>query len=357
MCIRDSTKIFRAHSLQISLSVICGLLFSASTLVPPLYIRGLIASITVPSSAVSTGSNSIRTIVVSLIGLFFIRGIARYIYGIASHRAAYALLSDLLQCLYSHMQQLSHRFFSKNRRGELIAKSIGDVESLEDFVAHGIPELVQAVAIPLAMTAVLIRIDLTLTIFVLIPLPVATLGIFFVSRHSRSQWRMVRERYAQVVSIVEDNLIGMNEIKSFTREGDQARIVREHSRKYRNSIISATNRSLMPSGIVEMMGGVGIILAIAIGGTSTVSGELSVADLYVFIAYLGFIYQPFLKLSDIADVLYKAMASYRRIHNLLSQKPDIVSPVEAIWPQSFSGSIELQNITFVIVMVFLYSIR
>ena len=343
--------LFRDHKLLIGTSAACGLLFAATTMVPPLFIRGLIVDITsAPDVAADATSGvdgvSLAGVVSILIAVFLLRGAARYLYGMTSHHAAYALLADLLQRVYRHLQQLSHRFFTGNRTGTLIARSVSDVEALEDFVAHGVPELVQAVAIPLAMIVVLVLIDPVLTLVVLSPLPVAALVIFLLTRNIRAQWRSVRERYAQVVALVEDSLQGMREIKSFTREGEQAHRIGRLADGYRDDIIRATHRSLLPSGIVEMAGGLGVILAVGAGGAAALGGRLQVADLYLFLAYLVFIYQPFLKLADIGEVLHRALASYRRIDELLAIEPDIVSPPNALAPASCSGAVTLENVTF-----------
>ena len=316
--------------------------------------RRLIAAITSASAEAAAGAGiatgggagsgadgvSLGVVIAVLVGVFLLRGAARYFYGMTSHQAAYALLADLLQRVYRHLQQLSHRFFAGSRTGTLIARSVSDVESLEDFVAHGVPELVQAVAIPLAMIVVLVAIDPLLTLVVLSPLPVAALVIYLLTRNIRGKWRGVRERYADVVALVEDSLQGMSEIKSFTREAEQARRVGRLADDYRDDIIRATHRSLLPSGIVEMTVGVGVILAVGVGGADALGGGLQVADLYLFLAYLTFIYQPFLKLADIGEVLFRALASYRRIDELFAVEPDIVSPPGAVLPASCSGSVD-----------------
>ena len=343
--------VFHGHKLLIGLSAGSGLLFAATTLIPPLYVRRLIAAITGASAPPAAGTGaadgvSLVVVVAVLTGVFLLRGAARYLYGMTSHQAAYALLADLLQRVYRHLQELSHRFFARSRTGTLIARSVSDVEALEDFVAHGVPELVQAVAIPLAMIVVLAVIDPVLTLVVLSPLPAAALVIFVLTRNIRAQWRNVRERYSQVVALVEDSLQGMGEIKSFTREAEQARRVGRLAGDYRDDIIRATHRSLLPSGIVEMTAGMGVILAVGAGGAAALGGSLQVADLYLFLAYLTFIYQPFLKLADIGEVLHRALASYRRIDELLAIEPDIVSPPHAVVLSSCSGAVMLEDVTF-----------
>jgi len=191
--------VFRGHKVLIGLSAASGLLFAGTTLVPPLYVRGLIADITGAAGDAGSGSGgvSLAAVVLILIAVFLLRGAARYLYGMTSHQAAYALLADLLQRVYRHLQQLSHRFFAGSRTGTLIARSVSDVEALEDFVAHGVPELVQAIAIPLAMIVVLLVIDPFLALVVLSPLPVAEMTV------------TARERYVTWADTLEVGILAL----------------------------------------------------------------------------------------------------------------------------------------------------
>ena len=343
--------IFLARWRVIALSVILGLVFSATTLVPPLVIRRIIAAAAAGAAPGGDGSlflagGGLLTVAAALLGAFLARGVSRYLYGLSSHRAAYFLQHDLLVQVYAHLQRLPHRFFDTNRTGTLIARSVSDVDALEDFVAHGIAELVQAVVVPLAMIGVLLSIDPLLTGVVLIPLPLAALSLYALTRRIRGVWRKVRERLADVVALVEDSLLGMSEIKSFHREREQHRRVSGLSYEYSSSMVRATTRSLLPVAIVEMTGGLGVLLAALVGGRSAEVGGLAIADLYVFLAYLAFIYQPFLKLADIGEVLHRAVASFRRIDDLLAVEPDIVSPPNAVVPDSLESSVAFDAVSF-----------
>ena len=273
--IRKPDRILRvlaaSHRKSLSLSVCFGLLFSVTTIVPPLVVRNIIAHVLELNSE---GIGSITVLAIALLGVFVIRGLSRYCYGITSHSASYSILSDLLVLVYEHIQQLSHRFFDKNSTGNLIARAVNDVEEIEDFVAHGIPELVQAFIVPIAMVIILLIIDPRLTAIVLIPLPIAAILVNVLTRSVRGMWRKVRERYARIVATIEDNFLGMNEIKSFRREDRQLKQLKALSSDYRISMIQATNKSLLPVAVVEMGGGLGVILATLYGGNLAFMGSL-----------------------------------------------------------------------------------
>lgn len=327
---------------QMLLTIGFGILFSGTTLLPPLLIRRLIIWLTEEQPV----SGSLLAVAALLFLIYLVRGVSRYYYGQFSHRVAYKVLDDLLVRVYRHLQTLSHRFYNQQRTGSLLARSINDIEAIEDFIAHGVPDLVMAVIIPLAMVVVLYLINPLLTLIVIAPLPIAGFIIYRFTGDIRAMWRRVRRGVAELLAQVQDSFAGITEIKSFGREAEQAALVARHSAEFRDASIAANKVSLLPAGIVEVTGGVGMIIAVWLGGRFALAGQMSVADLFVFIAYLGHIYQPFLKLADIGDVLHKAASSCERVFELLDVAPDIVNPPDAIVPQQPVWSIEFQQITF-----------
>lgn len=334
--------ILAGHRRQVLFSVLFGLLFSGTTLVPPLLIRRLIQWITDGG-----GSASGLLAMTGLLALvYLLRGTARYFYGQFSHVAAYGVTTNLMVRVYRHLQRLAHRFYNRQRTGALIVRSINDIETLEDFIAHGVPELVLAVVIPVAMWCILFWIHPLLALLVVLPLPLGGYVVYRFTREIRQMWRRVRAGISELVAQVQDSFSGITEIKSFGREEVQAQRVARHAESYRRDIVAANTISLLPAGIVEFSGGVGVIIAVWVGGGFALDGRMSVADLFIFISYLAYIYQPFLKLADIGDTLHRAGASQERIFELLAVEPEIVSPPNALKPQGMAWDVAFQSVSF-----------
>jgi ATP-binding cassette subfamily B protein/subfamily B ATP-binding cassette protein MsbA len=334
--------ILKGRRLLMGLSVGCGLLFAATNLLPPLLIRGLIRWLTEGGGAAS----ELLFVSLLLFGVYLLRGAARYGYGRFSHVAAYQVLHDLMTRVYGHLQRLPHRFFNDQRTGALVSRAVNDVEAVEDFVAHGIPETILALILPASMAAVLFAIHPELALVTLLPLlPTAYLVYRYVSR-VRGLWRAVRERLADLVAQVQDNLSGVAVIKAFVQERDRARQVEARSRAFRDTMTAANMVSLVPAGVIEAAGGLGVVLVVWGGGGMAMEGTISVADLFVFIVYLGHIYQPFLQLATLHDVLQKAAASTRRIFELLAVQPDVADAPDAVVPAHVRWDIRFQGVTF-----------
>ena len=335
-------EILQGRRLFMTGSVVCGLLFAGANLAPPLLIRRLIQWITEGGAE----STDLLGITLLLFAVYLVRGATRYGYGFFSHVTAYRVMHDLMNRIYQHLQRLPHRFFNDQRTGSLITRSINDVEAVEDFIAHGIPETVLAAIIPISMMAVLFVLNPELALIVLVPVPLAGWLVYRYVSRVRLIWRRIRERLSELGALVQDNLSGIAVIKAFTQERRRAELVQTRSNHFRDEMIRANTISLLPSGIIEAAGGVGIVLVIWTGGDMALRGVISVADLFVFIVYMGHIYQPFLALASINDVLQKAAASVDRVFELLAEEPDIVDRPGALAPANVDFGIAFENVTF-----------
>ena len=334
--------VVRPHRSLIFLSTLCGLLFAATNLLPPLIIRRLIQWLTEGG-----GTNTdLLELTLLLLFVYFARGLARYGYGRYSHIASYRVMHELMTRTYNHIQSLPHRFFNRERTGNLISRAINDVEAVEDFVAHGIPETMLALVIPAAMIVVLFVLDADLALITLAPIiPTAFLVFRYVSK-VRQMWRGVRGALSELMAQVQDHISGITVIKSFVQERAAARAVEGHSRRFRDRMIESNSVSLIPAGLIEGAGGLGIVLAIWGGGTFALEGRFSVADLFLFVVYLGHIYQPFLHLASINDVLNKAATSTERVFELLNTRSDIVDAPGIVAPAAIEWTVHYDDLYF-----------
>ena len=340
--LRQFYQILEGRRLLLGLSVGCGLVFAASNLLPPLLIRTLIQWVTEGGD----GEHDLLLLTFLLIAIYLVRGLARYGYGRFSHVAAYQVMHDLMVRVYSHIQTLPHRFFANQRTGNLISRSVNDIEAVEDFVAHGVPETLLAVVIPAAMISVLVGIDAELAAITLLPIPVTGFLVLRFNSRIQNRWRGVRARLSELVAQIQDHISGIGVIKSFVQERHSAARIAEHSSRFRDASIAANSISIIPSGLIEGAGGIGIVLVIWAGGAMALRDELPIADLFLFIVYLAQIYQPFLQLASMNDVLHRAAVSTGRVFELLAVRPDIVDAPGARAPADMAWHVRFDQVSF-----------
>ena len=327
-------------------SVFFGLVFTGLGILPPLLVRQMILWLEADAA-----SGSFLTLGLLLATIFLLRGIARYLYGLSSHIAAYRTLHRLTNRVYQRLQSMSPSFLNRHHSGSLVARSVGDVEAIEDFIAHGIPETLLAIVIPITMSIVLLLINWQLALIALIPLPIVAVLMYVLQKKTRNYWRGVRSRFAEVSARMLDFISGATVLQSFGRQGQAARKLEEQSRDYRDHIIRANRWSLVPAGVVQVLSGYGTVLVVAAGAwmVSSSAGprlEVEVADLVVFLMYMGQIFLPFLRLANMTDSIQKAMASAERVFELLDMEPDIQDSPTARIPDDPRFDIQFEQVEF-----------
>jgi ATP-binding cassette subfamily B protein len=328
-------------------SIVCGLCFTALGIIPPLLVRQMLYWLRDPRVAGSFWALGGLVAVV-----YLLRGVARYLYGLSSHIAAYRALHRLSLSVYRHLQKMSPSYLNRRHSGNLVARTMGDVAAIEDYISHGIPESMLAIVIPVTMSVVLVLINWQLALVALAPLPVMAVLVYVIARRTRNKWRGVRSRFAEVSGRIQDHLGGLAVIQSFGAEASMARRVESESQDYRDRIIEANRWSLVPAGVIEVASGAGLVLIVWSGGwmTSDAGGgfglKVDVADLVVFLLYLGQIVQPFLRLANLTDTLQKASASAERVFELLDTRPDIVDRPGASVPSSPGWSVGFESVSF-----------
>ncbi len=322
-------------------SIAFGLLFTGLGILPPLLVRQMIRWLEHPESA---GSFVLLGLAIAVI--YLLRGVARYLYGLMSHIAAYHTLHRLMNRVYRHLQKMSPGYLTRRHSGSLAARTIGDVEAIEDFIAHGIPETMLAIVIPATMSVVLFVLNWKLALIALLPLPVVAIFLYVVKTRTTNFWRTVRKRFADLSGRIQDHITGLPVVQSFTNEKEAAARIEAESAAYRDDIIHANKWSLLPAGIVEVASGAGLVLIVCAGSWMSDSSSIDVADLVVFLMYLGQIFLPFLRLANLQENLQKAAASADRVFELLDTPPMIVDAPDAIIPEEPRFDVAFDSVGF-----------
>ena len=323
-------------------SVFFGLVFTGLGIIPPLLVRQMIRRLEQPDL-----DKGFLLLGLGVAGIYLLRGVARYLYGIMSHVAAYRTLHRLMNRVYRHLQSMSPSFTNKRHTGNLVARSIGDVQEIEDFIAHGIPESMLAIVVPVTMGTVLLILNWKLALIALLPLPIVAVLVYLITTRVKNYWTGVRGRFADLSADIQDHLSGLKVIQSFTRENEAAQHLEREGLKYRDSIIHANKWSLVPAGVIEAANGAGLVL-IVLAGSLMLRGTIpfDVADLVVFLMYLSQIFLPFLRLANLTEHLQKAAASAERVFELLDIQPEIVDAVDAAVPAEPRFDVEFDGVHF-----------
>lgn len=251
---------------------------------------------------------------------------------------------DLKNEIFSHYQKLSMSFYRKNNTGDMMARIAEDVSRVRMFIGpvimYGINLVVTIVLVLWAMFSVNVKLSL----YVLIPLPILSYMIFYVNNiiHQRSD--AIQSQLSKVTSFVQEAYSGLRVIKSFAVENFSREDFENYADDYRNRSLDLAKVDATFFPLMVFLTGMSTLITIFAGGLLVISGEISIGNIAEFVIYVNMLTWPVTSLGFISSLTQRAAASQSRINEFLEVEPEIVSDDLASF--HFEKEIEFRNVSF-----------
>jgi len=226
---------------------------------------------------------------------------------------------------YRHVQNLEMAWFEDSSTGGLMAVLNDDVNQLERFLDIGATELIRAFWNVVLVGIVFVVVSWQLAIVAFLPIPVIVLGSVRYQRRLEPFYARVRERVGDLSSALATNLGGIATIKAFTAERREAERIEDASRAYRDANREAIRYSSAFVPVIRLAILAGFTATLLIGGRATLDGSLEVGLFSVLVYMTQRLLWPLTRLGETLDLYQRAMASTRRILDLLAIEPTLVA--------------------------------
>ncbi len=269
-----------------------------------------------------------------------------YLYLILWRNLAQRLQADLRQDAYEHVQQLDMAFFESRNSGELVSIMNDDVNQLERFLDGGANDLVQVAVTVVAVGAVFFVLSPAIALLAFMPIPLIIWGAFFFQKRAGPRYQAVREKVGALAHRLSNNIGGIATIKSFTAENREAERLRAASEDY----VQANRRAIAISSafipVIRMAILAGFLATFVIGGLKALDGSLNVGAYGVLVFLTQRLLWPLTGLAQTVDLFERAMASTRRILDLLQISNQVKDEGTEHLAVPIKGDITLRNLSF-----------
>ena len=253
---------------------------------------------------------------------------------------------DLRSALFRKFLTLSPTFFRSLPTGEVMARMTNDVPALRALWGPGILNLINTILLVGMAVVLLVRIDPELTIYALLPYPlVFLLARVFAGRLYRLA-REVQDQAGVMASSVQEDLTGIQVVKTYTLEGQREARFRGLAEGYlaRNMSLVSARGLMLP--LFGALGSIGVVIALFAGGRRVAAGELTLGELVAFQAYLILLAWPTLALGWILTLFQRGYAAWSRISRVLGEEPSIRDgDGPPLSPEEARGEIEIRRLT------------
>ncbi|GAI02559.1 unnamed protein product, partial [marine sediment metagenome] len=202
-----------------------------------------------------------------------------------------------------------------------------------------------AVFLFLATLIFMLLLNVKLTLYAMIPLPIISLIALFFVRLLFEKFKSVQESFSFMTEKVREMISGIKIIQAFQQEESESKNFDELSRDYLGKNISLIKIWGTMFPLIFLFAEIGMAIILLVGGQQVIFNELTTGELVAFFSYLGIIVWPMMAVGMVTNVFQRDNASYKRINKFFEEKPDISDTPDAEY-RDIKGDIKLENITF-----------
>lgn len=251
---------------------------------------------------------------------------------------------DLKNEIYVHYQKLDLAFFKRNSTGDLMNRISEDVSQVRMYLGPGIMYTINLIVLFAMIVTQMVKISPILTFFVLLPLPIMSFLIYWVSSKMNLLSTQVQQEQSRLSTIAQETFAGIRVIKAYNRDQEIYDKFETSANEYKSrSMKLVLVNSLFTPTIVFLIG-ISTLVAIYLGGLMTYEKQISLGDIVAFIFFVNNLTWPFASIGWVTSINQRAAASQKRINDFLETEPEIKNPSTGEF--SFDGRIEFKNVTF-----------
>lgn len=256
------------------------------------------------------------------------------------------VLLTIRQELYTHIQKLSFHFFDSRPTGKILARIIGDVNSLKDVLSSSVTTLIpDFVTITAVLTIMLVK-NWKLALASLISLPFMAFGMWYIETRSHRRWQLHRKKSSNLNAFIHEDLSGMRIIQSFRAEGETEEDFDQLLKEHRDSFVHAVVLNDAFGSVIDISWGVGAISMYFTAIKILNIGPDNVGTLIAFTTYIGMFWRPIMNLSNFYNQIITNLSGAERIFDILDTEPDIADSEFVKDLPEIKGEVVFDHVSF-----------
>ena len=342
----------RSYRRRVWLATTCSVLNKIFDLAPPALIGAAIDVVVeqdqslIARFGVTDLTHQLVVLAVLTVLIWGLESLFQYLQAWLWRNLAQTVQHDMRLDAYGHIQNLDMAYFHEQSTGGLMAILNDDINQLERFLDIGADDILQVTTTAIVIVAAFFVLAPQVAWMAMLPIPLIIWGSFKYQRMLSPRYDRVREDVADLNGQLNNNLSGIATIKSFATEDYETERIRELSQSYRHSNRDAIRLSSAFSPLIRMAIVIGFTATLIYGGMLTIEGELAVGTYSVLVFLTQRLLWPLTRLGKTFDLYQRAMASTRRILNLLEIDRGIEGGDQALATTDVDGTIDFSDIEF-----------
>ncbi|HEY9083920.1 MAG TPA: ABC transporter ATP-binding protein [Vicingaceae bacterium] len=251
---------------------------------------------------------------------------------------------DLKNEVYNHYQDLDASFYKSNNTGDIMNRISEDVTKVRMYLGPGIMYSLNLIVLFVIVVPIMFSISVKLTMYSLIPLPILSIIIYYVSNVINKQSSKVQAKLSDITTLTQETYSGIRIIKSFVKEDYFNKELNKQNENYRSLSMNLVRTNAYFAPTMLLLIGLSTIFTIYIGGQEYIAGNITKGNILEFVIYINMLTWPVTAIGWVSSIIQRASASQERINEFLNTKSKIKNPTDKI--EEVKGDIEFNNVSF-----------
>jgi ATP-binding cassette subfamily B multidrug efflux pump len=329
------------HKRRFTITVVAVVIVSLTGLLPPYVLQ-----VAIDNYMVNSDFAGLTLIAMILVGVYLVNWISDYLRTYQMSWMGENMVNELRKQLFSHLQELSFGFYDRSEAGEIISRVTNDTDTLSQIFVQGVLTLISDVLTLIGIVVIMLLLSVPMTVVAFSVIPPLILLIFVFQSRLRKAYRATRKKIAVVTSRLEQSISGIKEIQSFTREQDAIKDFRQANVENLQANVQAGKLFALLMPAVQIVGAIGTCVVLWFGGTSAISGSITLGIVIAFLLYVNKFFHPLVDLATFYNTVQSAMSAAERIFVTLDTKPEIADAQDAVELSHAKGEIVFNHVTF-----------
>ncbi|MDC3416539.1 ABC transporter ATP-binding protein/permease [Aquibacillus sp. 3ASR75-54] len=305
----------------------------------------IILQITIDEVVLGSNYGLIPYLAVGFIFVMIVKGIAnfsqQYLGDLFGVKSVYTLRNGL----YKKLQRLSFTYYDNARTGDLMSRLTMDVEGFKFFLAAGFKELLKVSLLIIISLSVMFWYSVPLALVTMAAMPFLAVVVYRFDRKVHPAFRAIRKSLGRLNTRIQENVSGMNTVKSLSKEDYEIDRFTTNNGNYREVNIETSNIWAKYFPFMEFIGNICMVALLIYGGHLVITEQLQLGELVAFFSLVTYILGPLMQLGFIVNMFSQAKASGERLLEILEAKEDIVEQENPVYPTCLKGHVTFNNVT------------
>jgi subfamily B ATP-binding cassette protein MsbA len=281
-----------------------------------------------------------------IIVLYVLKGWASYVQAYKMKKIGQAVVRDIRNNLFSHLQRLSLSFYHRHSTGSLISRFVNDILLVQESVTMALASLLRDTLTIICLVGVIFYRDWRLAIVAVVVLPAALYPITRFGRTSRRVGKKSQVQMGNLSAILHESVTGAKVVRAFTMEEEEIkRFKAENSRLYSLYLKMKRVEALSPA-VMEVLGSLGAAGVVLFGGYQVINGSMTPGTFFSFLTAVLLLYQPIKRLATVNNRIQEALAASDRVFAILDTEPDVLDREGAANLETVTGGVTFRDVTF-----------